>query len=75
MLIFGKDCRYSEKIKNKKSSRLFHDGLIVCNEERDIIESMKKGYQEMADINLQLAIDNEGELMEVKEYETWLCGE
>ena len=35
---------------------------------------MKKGYEEMGNINLQLAIDNEGELVDVIEYETWLCG-
>lgn len=71
MLIFGKGHKNSKKIKN---SELFQDDLIVCNEERNIIETMKKGYQEMAKINLQLAMDNECELMEVKEYETWLCG-
>lgn len=71
MLIFGKGHKNPKKIKN---SELFQDDLIVCNEERNIIETMKKGYQEMAKINLQLAMDNECELMEVKEYETWLCG-
>ena len=35
---------------------------------------MIRGYKEMGDINLQLAIDNESELVDVIEYETWLCG-
>lgn len=74
MLIFGKGHKNSKTIKNTKNSKLFQDDLIVCNEDRNIIETMKKGYQEMAKINLQLAMDNECELMEVKEYETWLCG-
>ena len=74
MLIFGKGQKNSKTIKNIKNSKLFQDDLIVCNEDRNIIETMKKGYQEMAKINLQLAMDNECELMEVKEYETWLCG-
>ena len=36
---------------------------------------MIKGYKEMGKINLQLAIDNEGELGELEAYEAWLCGE
>ena len=75
MLIFGKDYDYSKILNNKKNSGLFDGDLIVCSEERIIIETMKKGYQEMTKINLQLAIDSESELIEIKEYETWLCGE
>ena len=74
MLVFGKGYGDSKMIKDKKNSKLFQDDLIVCNEERNKIQTMIKGYQEMAEINLQLALDNECELMDVKEYETWLCG-
>jgi len=74
MLVFGKGHEDSKTIKDKKNSKLFQDDLIVCNEERNKIQTMIKGYQEMAKINLQLALDNECELVDVKEYETWLCG-
>lgn len=58
--------------EDKKNSELFQQDLIVCSEEE--VEMMIKGYQEMADLNLQLATDNEGDLVEVSDYETWLCG-
>jgi hypothetical protein len=74
MSVFEKGHKDSKSLIDKNNSKLFQDDLIVCNEDRNIIEIMKKGYQEMAKINLQLAIDNECELMDLKEYETWLCG-
>ena len=60
--------------KQEKNSELFQNDLIVCNGDKNIYEIMKKGYEEMGSINLQLAIDNEGELVDVIEYEAWLCG-
>lgn len=50
------------------------EDLIKCNEDKKFIEMMIKGYKEMGKLNLQLAIDNEGELGELEEYEAWLCG-
>lgn len=64
-------------MKNKKSSILFNRDLIQYNEEQDSLESdnsMKIGYMEMGEINLQLAIDNGSELVDINNYETWLCG-
>ena len=68
-----------EKIKNEnvKSSTILCSGLIQCNEENynpKFYNLMKAGYIEMGKINLQLASDNEGELVEINNYETWLCG-
>ena len=65
----------SNNIKNKKidCEQNLKD-LIECNKDKKIIEMMIKGYKEMGKINLQLAIDNEGELGELEEYEAWLCG-
>lgn len=72
MLIFKKNTKKVKK--EEKNSELFQNELIVCNEEKKNYEMMKKGYEEMGSINLQLAIDNEVELGDVIEYETWLCG-
>lgn len=65
----------SNNIKNKKidCEQNLKD-LIECNKDKKILEMMIKGYKEMGKINLQLAIDNEGELGELEEYEAWLCG-
>lgn len=63
------------RIVNKRTS--FEDNLIQCNEEHNYLEQfnlMKKGYIEMGQINLQLAIDNGSELVDINNYETWLCG-
>ncbi len=69
------------KRKNKaiivNSGTLFDSSLIQCNEENNCLENfetMKNGYIEMAQINLQLATDNESELVDINNYETWLCG-
>lgn len=72
MLISREDTKKNKK--EEKNSELFQNELIVCNGDKNIYEIMKKGYEEMGTINLQLAIDNEGELIDVIEYETWLCG-
>lgn len=42
---------------------------------KDMEKVMKKGYQEMAFINLQLASMTECELVDIDDYEAWLCGE
>lgn len=65
----------SNNIKNKKIDYEQNlKDLIECNEDKKFVEMMIKGYKEMGKINLQLAIDNEGELGELEEYEAWLCG-
>ncbi|MBP1890424.1 CopG family transcriptional regulator/antitoxin EndoAI [Clostridium moniliforme] len=43
------------------------------SEERERL--MKKGYEDMAILNLKLAIMTDHELDDVNDYETWLCGE
>ncbi|MDD6794105.1 MAG: hypothetical protein PUE01_01640 [Clostridiaceae bacterium] len=67
--------RNREKINEKfeKNSTLFYGDLIEYSE-AELTEVMKKGYMEMGEINLQLAIDSESELVDVNKYETWLCG-
>lgn len=65
------------KKQNKKNSKLFDDDLILYSEETkdsDFLEMMKKGYIEMGEINLNIAIDYENELVDVNNYDTWLCG-
>lgn len=65
----------SNNTKNKKiDCEQNLEDLIKCNEDKKFIEMMIKGYKEMGKLNLQLAIDNEGELGELEEYEAWLCG-
>lgn len=69
--------RIKRKMKNKKNSIIFNKDLIQYNEEQDNLNSdnsMKIGYIEMGEINLQLAIDNGSELVDINNYETWLCG-
>jgi len=62
----------NEKIKN---GTLLYGELIQYNKEKNkFFKSMKNGYIEMGKINLQLASDNESELVEINNYETWLCG-
>ena len=65
---------YLEKNNCKYNS----ENLIVYidkqnSEERERL--MKKGYEDMAVLNLKLAIMTEYELDDVNDYETWLCGE
>lgn len=66
---------------NEKKCKLNCDNLIEYNEgknnrdfyEKNFFEKMKKGYIEMAEINLQLA--RESEILDISNYETWLSGE
>ena len=69
------------KINNKKitkSSRVNDASLIQCIDEgisADFEEIMKKGYIEMAEINLEYSmIGSEYMLDDVNEYEAWMCG-
>jgi hypothetical protein len=59
--------------KIKKSRTLFHSELIQYSDD-ELYHLMKKGYMEMGEINLKLAIENESELGDINKYETWLCG-
>ena len=43
-------------------------------EKYKIFMEMKKGYIEMGKLNLEIALENESELVEINNYETWLCG-
>ena len=67
-------------INNKitKSSRVNEELLIQCINEDisvDFEEIMKKGYIEMAEINLEYSIiGSEYMLDDVNEYEAWICG-
>ena len=64
--------------ENKNNSKLFDDEIILYNENNKYIhfyKVMKKGYIEMGDINLQIAVENEIEMIDVNNYEAWLCGE
>lgn len=68
-----------EKMKSNKikGSTKLHGELIQYNKENynyKFYNLMKNGYIEMGKINLQLASDNECELVEINNYETWLCG-
>lgn len=72
------------KDNSKKNSKFIVDSLIVYSEEReseDFFELMKKGYKEMAKINLGLSYDINPSQKSLKykfddinEYEKWLCG-
>ena len=69
------------KINNKKiikSSRVKGKSLIQCIDEdisADFEEMMKRGYIDMAEINLEYSmIGSEYMLDDVNEYEAWICG-
>ncbi|WP_024614320.1 hypothetical protein [Clostridium sp. Ade.TY] len=68
-----------EKLRQLQESCKYNgDNLIVYIDSKnndEIEDIMKKGYQEMAFLNLQLALMTEHELVDVDDYETWLCGE
>ena len=64
-----------EKItkKNKKNGTLFYSEVIQYSDD-ELYHLMKKGYIDMGEINLKLAIENGNELGDINKYETWLCG-
>lgn len=67
-----------------KSSKFIKESLIIYsedNESQEFFELMKKGYKEMAKINLELARDTcpsrkslKYKFDDINEYEKWLCG-
>ena len=65
-------------VKIKKNSQFIDCSIIEYNEEtinEDILNFMKKGYMEMAEINLEFSkIPFECESANINEYENWLCG-
>ena len=64
--------------KIKKSSGIMEKSLIQYINEgfsADFEKLMKKGYQEMAEINLEYSrLGFEYMLDDVNEYEAWICG-
>ena len=67
-----------ENNKTKKSSGIMEKSLIQYINEgfsADFEKLMKKGYQEMAEINLEYSkLGFEYMLDDVNEYEAWICG-
>lgn len=61
-----------------KNSRFIEDSLIECSDKEfsiNFIEEMEKGYEEMAEINLEYSkLGSEYMLDDVNEYEAWICG-
>ena len=60
--------------KNNINSVSFENNIIVCNKKNNFYKEIKKGYIEMGEINLQIAMESEKELVGINEYEAWLCG-
>lgn len=68
----------SHKIKSKKKSKFIQCSLIEYSKEKCEVEFlmlMKQGYENMAEINLELSQDTlvSGNA-DLDEYEKWLCG-
>jgi len=67
---------YEKKIE--KNSRFIEDSLIEYSDKEftiEFINEMKKGYKEMAEINLEYSkLGSEYMLEDVNEYEAWICG-
>ena len=82
MSIINKNDTKSNEIKKnnkiKKSSGIMENSLIQYINEgfsADFEEIMKKGYQDMAEINLEYSrLGFEYMLDDVNEYEAWICG-
>ena len=74
----NKKMRDIENNKIKKSSGIMEKSLIQYINEgfsADFEKIMKKGYQEMAEINLEYSkLGFEYMLDDVNEYEAWICG-
>ena len=74
----NKKIRDIENNKIKKSSGIMEKSLIQYINEgfsADFEKIMKKGYQEMAEINLEYSrLGFEYMLDDVNEYEAWICG-
>lgn len=66
--------------ENEKNSRIIDSQLILYSDDHtqksDFFEKMKKGYIEMAKINLEYSgIGFDYFLDDVTQYEAWICGE
>ena len=76
--IKNKKIRDIKNNKIKKSSGIMEKSLIQYINEglsADFEKIMKKGYQEMAEINLEYSkLGFEYMLDDVNEYEAWICG-
>ena len=76
--IKNKKMRYIENNKIKKSSGIMEKSLIQYINEgfsADFERLMKKGYKDMAEINLEYSkLGFEYMLDDVNEYEAWICG-
>ena len=76
--IKSKKNRDIENNKIKKSSGIMEKSLIQYINEgfsADFEKLMKRGYQEMAEINLEYSkLGFEYMLDDVNEYEAWICG-
>ena len=74
----NKKIRDIKNNKIKKSSGIMEKSLIQYINEgfsADFEKIMKKGYQEMAEINLEYSkLGFEYMLDDVNEYEAWICG-
>ena len=74
----NKKIRDIKNNKIKKSSGIMEKSLIQYINEgfsADFENIMKKGYQEMAEINLEYSkLGFEYMLDDVNEYEAWICG-
>ncbi|NLK94272.1 MAG: hypothetical protein GX275_03625 [Clostridiales bacterium] len=76
MLIYEEYRNFLKKImEDDKSSKLFSNETIQYNNEEELFNNIKNGYIAMGSINLQDANNGINELIEMKEYETWLSGE
>ena len=64
--------------KFEKNSGVMEKSLILYSNEQtpyDFQEVMKKGYEDMAEINLEYSnLGFEYMLDDVNEYEAWICG-
>ncbi|MGL5648047.1 MAG: hypothetical protein ACRDDY_09360 [Clostridium sp.] len=67
-----------KKYFREKKSKYNDEELIVYIDSpftKKVEVEMKEGYQEMAFLNLEIAMMAEDELKDVNGYEKWLCGE
>ncbi|MGL4874692.1 MAG: hypothetical protein ACRC30_08590 [Clostridium sp.] len=67
-----------KKYFKEKKSKYNDEELIVYIDSpftKKVEIQMKEGYQEMAFLNLEMAMMVEDELKDVNGYEEWLCGE
>ena len=76
MSLLNLENNYEKKLE--KNSRFIEDSLIECSDKEfsiNFIEEMEKGYEEMAEINLEYSkLGSEYMLDDVNEYEAWICG-